>query len=102
MSLSPIQVTGACTLLHLPEELYLPANLFIAPSINTGTFTITADALGTQYQLEIFNGLGEKIYSETISDSQKEIYLNNPKAGVYFVRVSYGEKVFVRKMVVQP
>jgi len=52
-------------------------------------------------QLEIFNILGERIYSAILYESENNIELNNAKAGFYIVRISDGEKVYSQKLVIQ-
>jgi hypothetical protein len=48
-------------------------------------------------ELEIYNVLGAKIYSEKLKS--EPVYLNQG-AGIYFVRVYDGEKVFTQKLVI--
>jgi hypothetical protein len=52
--------------------------------------------------VEVFNSIGQQVYSEEISNSinKKEINLN-AAAGIYFVRVRDGEKVFTKKLVIE-
>jgi len=52
--------------------------------------------------LEIYNVLGEKIFSRTETENpQSEIDLSNHAPGIYFVKVQTPEKIFTQKLVVQ-
>lgn len=52
--------------------------------------------------IEIYNVMGEKIYTEKINgENKKEIYVKNISVGIYFVKVREGEKEFVEKLVIQ-
>jgi alpha-tubulin suppressor-like RCC1 family protein len=101
----PVQVINLCPLpTLLPDNLSSPASgFFLSSMLNNGVFTITMNNAAVKHDIEIFNSLGKKVHQEIIeSDKQTEIHLNNPQAGIYFVSVREGEKVFVKKMVVQP
>lgn len=53
-------------------------------------------------KIVICNSMGEIIFEETIiNESKKEINLKNIATGIYFVKVSDGEKQHVQKLVVQ-
>jgi hypothetical protein len=71
--------------------------LSIYPNPTSGTFKIQTPQL-INSQLEIFNMLGEKIYSDLLRDENIEL---NARAGIYFVRVSDGEKVYTEKVVIE-
>jgi PKD repeat protein len=71
-------------------------NLF--PNPNNGSFIIQPAETGKQYFVEVFNMLGEKIYSAALKE--EDIYLN-AVAGIYFVRVSDGKNVFTQKLVIE-
>ncbi len=59
--------------------------------------------MGHKYgKIVIGNSMGEIIFEETIiNESKKEINLKNIATGIYFVKVSDGEKQHVQKLVVQ-
>jgi hypothetical protein len=71
----------------------------IYPNPTSGTFTIqTLELLNSQ--VEIFNILGEKVYSTTLNTNYQT--LNTELApGIYFVRVRDGEKSFTQKLVIE-
>jgi hypothetical protein len=78
-------------------DLYTSLDAFsIFPNPILRQFIIKSERKNSR--IEIINTLGEKIYSERLKS--EAIYLNQP-AGIYFVRVSDGEKVFTQKLVIE-
>lgn len=75
------------------------ANLIkIFPNPTRNQFIISAAQMAAYAKVEIYDMLGEKIYSEPLS--KKEILINAP-SGVYFVKVSDGQKEYVQKLVIE-
>lgn len=52
-------------------------------------------------QIEIFNNLGEKVYSVLDANKETAINLTGNKPGIYFIRIETNEAVFTRKIVRQ-
>src|SRR5205823_2983480 len=69
-------------------------NFLIYPNPSNGSFKIKGAPLNTN--LEIFNMLGEKIYSVILNESENKIEMKNASAGIYFVKMSAGEKVYTQ------
>ena len=67
-------------------------NFMIYPNPSQGIFYLKNKS-GKNYGLEIFNSTGEKIFSETESSDQAFINLQNYPSGIYFLRISEGEKI---------
>lgn len=81
------------------ENISFNNELIIYPNPATGRFNVSALQF-TIRTLEIYNTLGEKVYF--IKANSDSINLNiSLKKGVYFVRVSDGEKIIVKKLVVE-
>jgi len=63
----------------------------VYPNPNNGVFTLTFShpelVSGSQATIEIYNVLGEKIYSQNIKQSNYQIDLRTQPDGVYFYRV---------------
>jgi hypothetical protein len=78
------------------DVIYYDDGIAIYPNPNTGKFKI--DNLPEYGTLEIFNGLGEKIYPGILRDENVEL---NAPTGIYFVKVSTGEKSYTQKLVIQ-
>ena len=77
------------------EEIETNNGVFIYPNPSFGTFKVIAP-LNSQF--EIFNMLGEKVFLELLKDENVHL---NVSAGIYFVKVSYGERVYTQKLVIQ-
>ena len=72
------------------NEQNSPLLMTVSPNPSSGTFALqmnNGSLLITDYQLSIFNVLGEKVYSTAMNDRSSTIRLNVPN-GVYFLRVS--------------
>ena len=57
------------------------------PSPNEGVFSVGIPNLPTPPQLEIFDDLGQKIISTTLTASQTQIDLSDKAKGIYFYKV---------------
>jgi hypothetical protein len=78
------------------EENTISHFIKIYPNPSSGTFKIK-DAPQNSH-LEIYNMLGEKIYSEIVKDENLQLHA---AAGIYFVRVSDGAKSYTQKLMIQ-
>lgn len=66
-------------------------------SFNSNIIILVGD-LGFNYQVKIFNNLGQLIREENISELNSEISLQNVAMGNYFVEVISGAKKFVKQV----
>ena len=77
----------------------------IAPNPATGNFNVSlnSDLFTSQNKpaIEIFNILGEKIYSEELVTKTKIIDCSSFTGGIYFVKITLGENIFTKKLIVQ-
>jgi hypothetical protein len=75
--------------------------LLISPNPFTGSFRIQhyPDAQGLT-GVEVFSGTGQRVYAKTASEADiyLEIDLSSKPAGIYFVKVSYKDKVVTQKL----
>ena len=71
----------------------------IYPNPAKNKFTVSIPQLTTG-TIEIFNPIGEKVYSTAIIGKQQTIN-NKLPSGIYFVKVTDREKQFVEKLIVQ-
>jgi hypothetical protein len=97
----PVGITNVSTVTDIcltqgVSEIQNMQEMCIYPNPTTNHFTINSSIKNGR--VEIFNTLGEKVYSEKIKS--EPIYLNQP-AGIYFVRVSDGETVYSQKLVIE-
>ena len=74
--------------------------LELYPSPTTATVTIHTTKQFKNAQILIFNNLGEKIFSSTF-DGTKTINCKTFAKGIYFVRITDGEKQLTKKLVVR-
>src|SRR6185436_13258586 len=95
-------VTKLC--LHVEVNELLTEDAFlIYPNPVVNKFAISFSKAMNNASLEIFNVMGERVYSEYISDTSlngKEIELKI-QSGIYFVRLGNNEKQYVRKIIVE-
>lgn len=76
--------------------------LLIMPNPTSGFLKVEFEVELNNGNIELFNILGERVYSETIfRESKKEINLKNISQGIYFVKVFDGEKSYCKKLIVE-
>ncbi len=63
-------------------------NFSIFPNPTNGKFVLTNHNPDRESRLDIFNAMGEKIYSSSIPKSQTGIDISSHSSGIYFVRVT--------------
>ena len=88
------------------DEVSLDKIFSISPNPASCCFKIQSHL--SKFNLEIFNLLGDKIYSAILNGStssptepEKEIELKDAAAGIYFVRVRDGGKTYTQKLVIE-
>jgi Secretion system C-terminal sorting domain len=62
-------------------------NITIYPNPNTGQFTVQWSEVSDQWSVEIYNILGEKVYSQFIANRSSSIVNLNQPNGVYLIRI---------------
>jgi len=74
----------------------------IFPNPNNGIFSINSNGCNINL-IEIYNVLGENIYSDAISNQKttNEIDVSDFSKGIYFVKIYDGTEIYDRKIVVQ-
>ncbi|MDR1112903.1 MAG: T9SS type A sorting domain-containing protein [Bacteroidales bacterium] len=75
-------------------------NVTIYPNPATDNFTVTLDATGKS-NIEMFNLVGQKVYSKVTSDATVTVNVNNFKSGVYMLRINQNGQVYTSKVVVK-
>ncbi len=70
------------------------------PNPSSGKFTFNSSPLkNNNCDLEIYNIMGEKILSQKLQPEKTEIDLSRQCDGIYFCRITDGEKSFVKKII---
>ncbi|MBI3502596.1 MAG: T9SS type A sorting domain-containing protein [Bacteroidetes bacterium] len=85
------------------EQLTNEQSLFsISPNPSSGIFQIqAAGGSGSEYKIEIYNLLGEKVFSKIVNSKLETVNLNEV-SGIYFYRIVSEEKnIAVGKLIVQ-
>jgi hypothetical protein len=59
----------------------------IYPNPNAGSFTVS-NAAGNAMKIEIYNVLGEKVYTKTTTDGSLAVNLDENAKGIYLVKVT--------------
>ncbi len=87
----------------IPENESETENPFkISPNPSNGKFNIVFGQLIDKGELVIYNCFGELIYKENlINESVKEVNLIITASGIYFVKISCGEKSYCGKMAIE-
>ncbi len=86
------------------DDISNNSSITIYPNPTNGNFTIRIDGEhAVKPELEIYNTVGEKIYSNSKVHTQasNEINLSEFSKGIYFAKVYDNEKVYVRKIIVE-
>jgi hypothetical protein len=60
----------------------------IYPNPNNGSFFIESNKIIIDTKVEIYNSLGQLVFSKTIENKIEEIKLSNLTAGIYFVKIN--------------
>jgi len=80
-------------------------NIELHPNPNQGVFDLQIPGMAGQLSIEITNASGMTIYSETLKTTEvnisHQINLDHASVGVYFVRISNGTGITVKKVVIQ-
>jgi len=93
---------------YCPEVLQLSENNFfssfsIYPNPASNTFTISIDGQSSivNGRLSILDVTGRVVQEQTIKNQESEIINCQLSAGIYFVKVEAGERVYTEKLVVE-
>jgi TolB-like protein len=99
-----LNATTLCTGTDIEENM-LNDKVSILPNPNSGKFIVKTQSINELHQdgeIEIYNMIGEKVYTSSFNQQlSKEIDFTNTAKGVYFIKVSYGDKFFTEKIVIQ-
>jgi PKD repeat protein/photosystem II stability/assembly factor-like uncharacterized protein len=86
---------------------FIPANgtFSIYPNPGTGYFTLLSSGITGQLDLEVFNARGQAVMTYGVINAgntyQQTINLSGFPKGIYMVRLTSGDKVFIRKLILE-
>ena len=75
------------------------SGLKIYPNPSSGTFTIDFDTFNSEYSIEIYSLIGQKIFEKT-NTTIPSITVSNLQKGIYLVRVTKDFKSNTRKIII--
>ena len=82
-----------------------PNSFSIYPNPNSGTFTINANISSHQTMLEVYNNIGELIFSKELNSGDglinKEIEIKDIASGIYLVKLVSGDLEMVENLIVE-
>lgn len=81
------------------SEFSEQVNIYPNPTTNQ-RITIQTETNGTK-EVEIFDMLGKRVAQVSFSGREKEIFLNNIKAGVYIIKIKEDNNSTSRKLVIK-
>ncbi len=73
----------------------------ISPNPARENFTISSNYALSKSQMEIYNVFGEVVYLKHVITKQETIDCSALKPGIYFARLSTGEKIYTQKLVIE-
>lgn len=77
-------------------------NLFtVSPNPTSGKFNLTMNQFNNESIVTVFNVLGEKVFSSSITNTTINIDLATQPKGIYFVQIKCGELISTQKIVIQ-
>jgi hypothetical protein len=86
------------------DENSLEQSVSIFPNPSAGKFTFlykSSELKNLQFNIEVYNVLGEKIYDQLKDSNDFDIDLADQTKGVYFIKVKTGEELFTSRLVIQ-
>lgn len=94
-------VTTLCSNVGI-NEIIRPCLFSVSPNPNSGKFVLLFEQVIKKGNVEIINAMGKTVFNESIFNvSEKDIDLVTIRSGIYFIKVTDGEKYFCEKIIIQ-
>ena len=87
------------TVLGINDLIVQDGSIIVYPNPSSGRFTISSNSPITS--IEIYNLLGERIYSDFNFAQKTLIDLSGYHSGIYLIKIYSGSKNYNRKIIVQ-
>lgn len=100
---TPLQVTSLCQTITEINEITEAAGIAIFPNPSSGLFTISMEDVAGQMgdgEIEIYNSLGELIFSSRLRTPDSRLDLSSQPPGIYFCKIISGTQVFTQKLII--
>ena len=95
----PATITGdPCAFVGIVENTSLDDEVSIYPNPSNGRFTVSG--LKSPVQIQVYSLFGEKVFETTVNSKSQTLNLNVAR-GIYSVKINSGEKIIVKKLVVE-
>jgi alpha-tubulin suppressor-like RCC1 family protein len=100
---NPGQITGLCQPITTGiGQDSSPAKVSVFPNPSNGTFQLNFEnKLRENGEVEIYNLLGEIIFTSAINDSVSTIDLTGQPGGIYFINIHAGTETVTQKIIIQ-
>lgn len=88
------------------SDVLTASNINIYPNPNTGIFTLELTAVSQDVKVSVIDFTGKLVFEEQLVDVkanklEKQFDMNDYERGVYFLRITHGEVVVYKKVVLQ-
>lgn len=84
-----------------PSEMNESSVFSVFPNPNNGAFTIHIGEVSENTKVEIYNALGEVIYSSKITENLSAVSINDAPNGIYILRVLENDKLQRQQKIVK-
>lgn len=98
----PVQVINLCNGIIGIGENVKDNFIVIYPNPSNGIFNLRLDNLNSDKRLlEVYNAIGEKVYSTSSTTPQMQIDLSSQSKGMYFIKMHNGQAIYHKKIIIQ-
>jgi hypothetical protein len=98
---SGIGIENICISTNVKENVSDHNAIQILPNPSQDYFTIQAEYLLKNMRLEIWNSIGEQVYTEVFNETQKTINSSQFSSGFYIVNVLTDRKCYNKKIIIK-
>ncbi|MBK9320593.1 MAG: T9SS type A sorting domain-containing protein [Bacteroidetes bacterium] len=85
----------------MTEQPNLIGNLYIYPNPASYQITVETPAELVNARLNIYNQLGEVVYTDVLNGKKVTLSTEYLKSGIYFVYISDGQHIYTQKLILE-